>query len=61
MGVGGMIDIVHNPKYATAVGLVLYAARNNNGANDRKFRISDGNLYNRIWTRLGRFLSDVFC
>jgi cell division protein FtsA len=60
MGVGGMIDIVHNPKYATAVGLVLYAARNRSGGNDKRFRVTDSNLYNRIWTRLHRFLSDVF-
>jgi cell division protein FtsA len=60
MGVGGMVEIVRNPKYATAVGLVLYEARNRSGDNDRKFRIGDGNIYRRIWKRLCRFLSDVF-
>jgi cell division protein FtsA len=60
MGVGGLIDIVHNPMYATAVGLVLYGAHNRGGDNDKKFRIRDGHVYNRVLQRMRRFFSDVF-
>jgi cell division ATPase FtsA len=27
MGVGGLLDVVNNPMYATGVGLVLYGKR----------------------------------
>lgn len=57
MGVGGLADVVNNPMYATAVGLVLYGARNRSR---KKFRIRDGNIYNRIWQRMRNFFGDVF-
>ena len=31
-GIGGLIDVVNNPKYSTGVGLVLYGSKNNEGA-----------------------------
>ncbi len=57
MGVGGLAEVVSNPMYATAVGLVLYGARNRS---KKKFRIRDGNIYNRIWQRMRSFFGDVF-
>ena len=46
----------NNPMYATGVGLVLYGARNEV---DRKFRIRDANLFNRLVGRMKRWFKDV--
>lgn len=35
-GVGGLIDVVNNPMYATGVGLILYAVRNRDKADIRQ-------------------------
>lgn len=55
-GIGGLVDVVNNPMYATAVGLVLYGARNQP---EKKFRIRDTNIFNRIITRMKRWFKDV--
>jgi len=49
MGISGLTDVVNNPMYATAVGLVLYGARNQP---KKKFRIRDTNIFNRVMTRM---------
>jgi cell division protein FtsA len=51
-GVGGLAEVVSNPMYATAVGLVLYGARNKA---ERKFRIRDVNIFNRITSRMRKW------
>ncbi len=45
----GLVDVVNEPKYATAVGLVLFGAENQPR---RKFRIRDGNIFNRVTSRM---------
>ncbi len=55
-GIRGLVDVVNNPMYATAVGLVLYGARNQPA---KKFRIRDGNIFNRIITRMKMWFKDV--
>jgi len=56
IGISGLVDVVSNPMYATAVGLVLYGAKNQS---NKKFRIRDDNIFNRIITRMKRWFSDV--
>jgi len=56
MGVGGLNDVVNNPMYATAVGLILFGARNRT---EKKFRIRDVNIFNRITNRMRRWFKDV--
>lgn len=56
MGVGGLADVVNNPMYATAVGLILYGARNRP---EKKFRIRDVNIFNRITQRMRRWFKDI--
>ena len=56
MGVGGLTDVINNPMYATAVGLILYGVRNRT---EKKFRIRDVNIFNRITTRMRRWFKDV--
>ncbi|WP_456431074.1 cell division protein FtsA [Thermosulfuriphilus sp.] len=51
-GFKGLADVVENPKFATAVGLVLYGVQNQP---ERKFRIRDGNIFNRVMQRMKRW------
>src|SRR5699024_9539191 len=49
---GGLIDEVNNPIYATGVGLVLHAIRNDNGSDSAAMIPSSGKGTNRKSTRL---------
>jgi cell division protein FtsA len=55
-GISGLVDVVNNPMYATAVGLVLYGAKRQP---EKKFRIRDANIFNRIVTRMKKWFKDV--
>jgi cell division protein FtsA len=55
-GISGLTDVVNNPMYATGVGLVLYGARNRP---EKKFRIRDVNIFNRIMTQMKKWFKDV--
>jgi cell division protein FtsA len=55
-GISGLTDVVNNPMYATAVGLVLYGARNQP---KKKFRIRDTNIFNRVMIRMKRWFKEV--
>jgi cell division protein FtsA len=55
-GVGGLSDVVNNPMYATAVGLLLYGARNRD---EEKFRIRDQKIFNRITRRMRKWFKEV--
>ncbi len=56
MGIRGLVDVVNNPMYATAVGLVLYGARSQPR---RKFRIRDRNIFNRVMARMKRWFKEI--
>ncbi len=56
-GIGGLIDVVKSPVYATGVGLVVYGARHT----DRKmFRVRDENVFRKVKTRMREWLQEVF-
>jgi len=55
-GIGGLVDVVNNPMYATAVGLVLFGARNRTQS---KFRIRDANIFNRVMTRMKKWFQEI--
>jgi cell division protein FtsA len=56
MGVGGLADVVNNPMYATAVGLILYGARNRE---EKKFLIRDANIFNRVASRMRKWFKEI--
>jgi cell division protein FtsA len=56
-GIGGLVEVVNKPMYATAVGLVLYGAKRSNG--HKKFRIRDTNIFSRVTERMKRWFKDV--
>ncbi len=55
-GVGGLMDVVKSPIYATAVGLVLYGAKH---AGQRHFRNKEGNVYTKVRRRMSAWLNDM--
>lgn len=57
MGISGLVDVVNNPMYATGVGLVIYGAKNQ--AAEKKFRIRDKNIFNRLIARMRKWFKDV--
>ncbi len=57
-GVGGLKDVVNSPKFATAVGLLMYGAEKEGGG-EQVFRIRDENVFNRILGRMRKWFSDI--
>ncbi len=47
--ISGLVDVVNSPKFATAVGLVLYGIEHQPR---KKFRIRDRNIFNRVTNRM---------
>jgi cell division protein FtsA len=56
-GIGGLVEVVNKPMYATAVGLVLYGSMA--GKKTKKFRIRDANIFNRVMNRMKSWFKDV--
>jgi cell division protein FtsA len=56
-GIGGLVEVVNKPMYATPVGLVLYGSKA--GRKARKFRIRDVNIFNRVMNRMKGWFKDV--
>jgi len=56
-GILGLTDLVNKPMYSTAVGLVLYGARN--CKRKRKFRIRDGNIFHLVMERMKKWFRDI--
>jgi cell division protein FtsA len=54
--IGGLVDVVKSPVYATGVGLVLYGAQQQD---QRYFRARDENIYSKVKKRMGAWLHDV--
>ncbi|HUT52575.1 MAG TPA: cell division protein FtsA [bacterium] len=49
IGIGGLIDVVNSPMYATGVGLVIYGSKNQCR---KTFRVRDGNIFSRVFDRV---------
>jgi len=56
-GMSGLVEVVNKPMYATAVGLVLYGAKQSKGR--KKFRIRDGNIFNRVMSRMKKWFKEA--
>lgn len=55
--VGGLIDVVSSPAYATGVGLVLYGI----GRQDKNhFRVREGNAFIKVRNRMTEWFSEFF-
>ena len=54
-GVGGLMDVVNNPMYAAAVGLILYGKRH--GSTGR-FKSSERGFFSRVGQRMKRWFGE---
>jgi cell division protein FtsA len=59
LGVGGLSDVINNPMFATAVGLVIYGVKQEAGQAEKIFRIRQKNIFNRVATRMKKWFKDV--
>jgi len=55
--VGGLKDVVNNPMYATAVGVLIYGAEKE--SSEKQFRIRDKNMFNRILSKMRKWFVDI--
>jgi cell division protein FtsA len=55
--VGGLVDVVRSPMYATGVGLVLYGHMHQDA---RFFKIREENVYGKIVGRMQKWLHTLF-
>ncbi len=55
--IGGLIDVVNSPIYATGVGLVKYGSQNTQTHN---FRIGEANVFERVVQRMKEWFGEFF-
>ncbi len=55
--IGGLIDVVNSPIYATGVGLVKYGSQNTQTQN---FRIGEANVFERVIQRMKEWFGEFF-
>ena len=55
-GVGGLVDIVRNPIFATAVGLVLYGQKGKKG----DFPPHEENIFDKVTRRMKEWFKEFF-
>ncbi len=58
--IGGVKDMVNDPKYATAVGLALYGLKQEQLRSEKMFRRRDGSTFNQVISRMKNWLQEVF-
>jgi len=56
-GVGGLVDVVSSPMYATGVGLVLYGQRYRQSS--QHISKTKQHLFSRVWTRMRSWFGDT--
>ncbi|HSI03362.1 MAG TPA: cell division protein FtsA [Myxococcota bacterium] len=55
--IGGLVDVVRSPMYATGVGLVMYGRDHEDS---RFFKVRDDNVYNKVKSRMRSWLGELF-
>jgi len=57
VGIGGLVDLVNSPMYATGVGLVLYGSRNKMQS---RFKVGEGNVFSKVTRRMKEWIGEFF-
>ncbi len=57
IGIGGLVDLVNSPLYATGVGLVLYGSRNKAQS---RFKVGEGNIFSKVTRRMKEWIGEFF-
>jgi cell division protein FtsA len=56
--IGGLVDVVNSPIYATGIGLILYGMKNEIDENHRG--LGGRNLFNKIFVKMKDWVEDFF-
>lgn len=57
-GIGGLVDVVSSPMYATGVGLVIYGSRHQ--ASEGRFRIGEKNVFTKVVKVFRKWVEEFF-
>jgi cell division protein FtsA len=57
IGIGGLVDLVNSPMYATGVGLVLYGSKHETQS---RFKIGEANIFSKVTHRMREWISEFF-
>jgi len=57
VGIGGLVDLVNSPIYATGVGLVLYGSRSKAQS---RFKVGEGNIFTKVTHRMKEWIGEFF-
>ena len=57
IGIGGLVDLVNSPMYATGVGLVLYGSRSKAQS---RFRVGEKNIFSKVTHRMKEWIGEFF-
>ncbi len=56
-GIGGLVDVVNSPIYATGVGLVIHG---HTQPNKNRFKMGDENLFSKVTKRMREWFNEYF-
>ena len=56
-GIGGLIDVVNSPIYATGVGLVIYGSKNQQIDN---FSVGQEKVFDKVMRRMKEWFGEFF-
>ena len=56
--IGGLVDVVRSPMYATGVGLVGLGSKA--GEQQQRFKVKDRNVYGKVRGRMKEWLGEIF-
>jgi len=57
VGIGGLVDLVNSPIYATGVGLVLYGSHR---MGKSRFQVGEGNVFSKVTRRMKEWIGEFF-
>jgi cell division protein FtsA len=59
-GIGGLVDVVNSPMYATSVGLLLYGHRQTDKKDKGPQELSGRNMFNKVFARMKGWVEEFF-
>jgi len=56
-GIGGLVDVVKSPMYATGVGLVIWGSKTHASS---RFKVRESNIYAKVKDRMKEWFGEIF-
>jgi cell division protein FtsA len=56
-GIGGLVDVVKSPMYATGVGLVIWGSKTQASS---RFKVRESNIYAKVKDRMKEWFGEIF-